>query len=60
VAGGLGQLDANGRVDATFALPPGVGRGLAGLTVHHAFVVFDSTWTVPEFVSNVVEFQFER
>ena len=60
VACGLGQLDANGRVDATFALPPGVGRGLAGLTVHHACVVFDATWTVPEFVSNVVEFQFER
>jgi choice-of-anchor B domain-containing protein len=36
-----GLLDGDGRAAATFSLPPGTDPGLAGLTIHHAFLVFD-------------------
>ena len=49
--GTFGVLDAAGRGHATVTLPAGLSTTLAGLTLHHAFVVFDVQGTVP-FLSN--------
>ena len=37
----VGFLDANGFASARFSVPPGPWPGLAGTTLHHAFLVFD-------------------
>lgn len=39
LAGGLGILDAGAAAQASFVLPAGAYPGLAGLTLHHAYVV---------------------
>ncbi|MBZ0152316.1 MAG: hypothetical protein K8J09_12375 [Planctomycetes bacterium] len=49
----LGLLDANGRANASFSLPPGV-AGLAGTTLHHAVVVLDLLTFASTFVSEPV------
>ena len=36
----LGLLDAFGEAAASFTIPPGSSPALAGLTLHHAYVVF--------------------
>jgi hypothetical protein len=36
-----GELDSNGRALSFFTLPAGSNPALVGLTVHHAFLVFD-------------------
>jgi hypothetical protein len=43
----LGQLDPLGRAQAALQLPPATSPSLAGVTLHHAFVVLDwfGTWT---------------
>jgi len=48
----LGALDAQGRADVAFALPAGLDPALAGLTLHHAFGVFDATTGVVHLSSN--------
>ncbi|MEM7306431.1 MAG: hypothetical protein AAF682_07170 [Planctomycetota bacterium] len=40
--GSVGTFDPAGGALATFVLPPGVDSSLAGLTLHHAFVAYDS------------------
>ena len=37
-----GLLSAQGRTSQTFSLPPGLPAGLAGTTLHHAYLVFDA------------------
>jgi len=39
----LGTLDANGRAQATWTLPPGLPAGLAGLSLEHASIVISGT-----------------
>jgi hypothetical protein len=39
----LGILDGSGQGSAAFTIPPGASASLAGLTLHHAFVVLDQT-----------------
>jgi hypothetical protein len=48
----FGQLDAWGRADTSFRLPPGSAPSFVGQTVHHAFVVLDQTTLALETVSN--------
>ena len=48
--GHFGHLDAKGRSDAAFTLPPGTESSLVGTAVYHAFVVFDGA--EPVHVSN--------
>jgi len=47
----LGALDSDGKALATIDVPPGTNPALAGLTLHHAFVLYDP---VCDFVSNSV------
>lgn len=50
----IGLLDGQGRANAAFTVAPGAtDPSFAGLTVHHAFVVFDLLLE-PRFVSNAV------
>jgi hypothetical protein len=48
----FGQLDAWGRADTSFRLPPGSAPSFVGQTAHHAFVVLDQTTLALENVSN--------
>lgn len=41
--GGSGLLDVAGRAGASLIVPPGLAQGLAGLTLHHAWVSVDLT-----------------
>lgn len=41
LANSLGMLDATGQGSATFSLPPASDASLAGLALHHAYLVFD-------------------
>jgi len=50
----IGLLDAEGRAKATLVAPPGLNPGLAGLTFHHAAVVFDLFLTTPQLISAAV------
>ncbi|MEM7200541.1 MAG: aryl-sulfate sulfotransferase [Planctomycetota bacterium] len=50
--GSLGTLDGRGRATAALSLPAGLATALAGLTMHHAFVVLDGTSLRLERVSN--------
>ncbi len=52
--GSLGVLDAWGRGYATFELPPGVPASLAGLTLHHAYLVFDAVTLEVKLASNPI------
>ncbi|MGE3171293.1 MAG: metallophosphoesterase [Planctomycetota bacterium] len=54
----LGQLDAAGRASAAFVLPPNALPGGAGLSVYHAFAVWDANG--PLAVSNAVRVRFEQ
>lgn len=38
LAGSFGALNASGRADAVFSLPPGLSSAFVGITVHHAFI----------------------
>ncbi len=49
----LGTLDDNGQAEAQIFLPPGANSALAGLVVHHAFILFGGG--VIDFVSNDVQ-----
>ena len=41
LGGSLGLLNAQGKASATFTLPPGLQPALAGLVLHHAYLVYD-------------------
>ena len=45
-AGTLGLLDAGGEATATLTVPPGSPPALAGLAIHHAFLVFAASGEV--------------
>ncbi|MEM7199158.1 MAG: hypothetical protein AAF628_02765 [Planctomycetota bacterium] len=49
----FGTLDAQGRAVATFSIPGGLTNLLIGITLHHAYVVFDGSLN-PVFASNAV------
>jgi len=57
IAGALGLLDADGRASATFVVPAGADPSLAGLTLRHAFAVFDLA-AVATFASNALPVSF--
>ena len=44
IAGSAGQLDMNGAAQATLAIPAGSDPSLAGVTVWHAYAVFEQGW----------------
>lgn len=50
----VGVLDAWGRADAAFVLPPAVDPALAGVTLHHAYVVLDWPTFEVELASNAI------
>lgn len=50
----LGVLDPWGRGTAAFTLPAGADPALAGLLLHHAYVVLDGTTLAVELASNAV------
>ncbi len=50
----MGVLDASGRSQTVFLAPAASDPALAGLTLHHAYVVFDGTAGQVVFVSNPV------
>ncbi len=50
----MGILDANGHSQSVFLAPAGSDPALAGLTLHHAYVVFDTLGDQVLFVSNPV------
>lgn len=52
--GSLGVLDPWGRATAAFLLPPGAPASTIGLTLHHAYVVFDAQTLAIELASNSV------
>ena len=54
LSGALGVLDAFGRADATFEVAPGSAPSLAGLMLHHAYVVLDPASLQPTAVSGAV------
>lgn len=56
---GLGALDAYGRADATFELPPGTDPGLAGLTVRHAYLVLGPDFQTFVWASNAVALRLD-
>jgi hypothetical protein len=60
LVGGCGNLDEDGKANATFLLNPDLNPNLVGLTAHHAFLtveVIDGDSTVT-FVSNAVPTEF--
>ena len=52
----IGFLDANGRANAAFVLPPGI-IGLAGTTLHHAVAVLELSNLTSTFVSEPAALQ---
>jgi hypothetical protein len=50
----LGVLDLEGRASASINLPPGLDPSLAGLTLHHAYVVLAFPGPTLAFASNAV------
>ena len=54
LSGAFGVLDAFGRADATFEVAPGSAPSLAGLMLHHAYVVLDPASFQPTAVSGAV------
>jgi hypothetical protein len=48
----LGFLDAQGRAQAGFALPPGFDPGLAGIVLAHAALVLDPLTLAPKLATN--------
>jgi hypothetical protein len=54
LGGSTGVLDASGKANAAFALPPGTDPGLAGLVLHHAYCVLDAATLQVEAVSDAV------
>lgn len=55
IANGFNALDAGGEGVARLTIPPGMDPTLAGVTVHHAYIVLDSATLFPVFVSNPVQ-----
>ena len=55
VANGFNSLDTGGQGLARLTLPPAMDPTLAGITVHHAYVVLDSATLNPVFASNPVQ-----
>ena len=37
----IGFLSSSGSASASFSIPPGLGLSIVGVTLHHAFAVFD-------------------
>lgn len=56
----FGILDANGKATAFFILPPGLPPSLAGLTLHHSFVVFGQSGAGLEFASSPASVKLVR
>ena len=54
LAGSFGVLDPFGTAEASFALPPGSAPTLAGLNLHPAYAVLDTTTLQVEAVSPAV------
>lgn len=56
----LGFLDAQGKGQASFNIPPGLSPTLAGVTLNHAYVVLDFLSNPPQtvFASNSVPVTF--
>lgn len=52
--GSIGVVGANGRATAQFVLPAGLASDLAGMRLHHAFVVVDPTVSAVTHVSQPV------
>ena len=50
----VGSLDGNGSAQSTLVIPPGTDPSLAGLSVHHAYLVFDSQTFYLQTASNAV------
>jgi len=50
----IGVLDADGRVDATYAVAPGTSASFAGRTVHHTFLAVDPTTLTLTAIGNAV------
>jgi len=55
----LGLLDSNGMGTAQFDLPPGFDPSLAGVTLHHAFLVLDTNPFRVEFVGNATALRLD-
>lgn len=53
----LGLLDAQGRANAAFKLPPAADPSLAGITVQHSFLLLDGSSFAPLSASNAVALQ---
>lgn len=53
----IGTIAANGRADASFVLPAGVGTALSGLKIDHAYLVVDPSTLTIHHVSNPVSVQ---
>lgn len=53
----FGVLDAYGKAEARFKLPPDSDSGLAGNVVDHAFVIFELVPRTPVWASNAVRFR---
>lgn len=50
IAGSIGALDHEGQLHASIAVPAGLNSSLAGLTLHHAYVLIDPS--VPALVAS--------
>lgn len=48
----FGTLNCDGKALGTLTVPPGTNPNLAGLTIHHAYVLFDSGTLAVDFASN--------
>ena len=51
----IARILRRGRAQASFSYPAGVSPGLAGTTVHHAYLLLDFTGFQTSFVSNAVD-----
>ena len=54
----MGILDAGGGALATLSIPPGTDASLAGLTLHHAYIVLGLTAPWPRTVSDPISVTF--
>lgn len=52
--GFAGTLDSLGRATASLVLPPGAGASIVGVTLHHAYAVYDVATSKVTHTSNVV------
>ena len=59
LANSVGLLDAAGEASASFSLPAGAPAQLAGLVLHHAYVVVDPGTGVVDLASNAVSLSLQ-